>query len=136
MKKLFVYADFDWLKETEPVGELHYEYLRGADCYGFKFCDSWLKRYGAIPLAGDLNNYTGMQYTLPGNDIFGCFSDALPDRWGQTLLKRREQLETKNCVNWSKLETAMRKKFWLHAIIALFAAVLAPSFWQAEIVRI
>lgn len=34
-----------------------------------------------------------MQYTLPGNDIFGCFADALPDRWGRTLLKRREQLQ-------------------------------------------
>ena len=34
-----------------------------------------------------------MQYTQPGSDIFGCFSDALPDRWGRTLLKRREQIQ-------------------------------------------
>ena len=27
-----------------------------------------------------------------GSDIFGCFSDALPDRWGRTLLNRREQI--------------------------------------------
>ena len=40
----------------------------------------------------DLNNYPGQQYTQPGKDIFGCFSDALPDRWGRTLLLRREQL--------------------------------------------
>ena len=33
-----------------------------------------------------------MQYTQPGKDIFGCFSDALPDRWGRTLLLRREQI--------------------------------------------
>jgi serine/threonine-protein kinase HipA len=32
-----------------------------------------------------------MQYTQPGRDIFGCFADALPDRWGRTLLNRREQ---------------------------------------------
>ena len=25
--------------------------------------------------------------------IFGCFSDALPDRWGRTLFKRREQIQ-------------------------------------------
>lgn len=31
--------------------------------------------------------------TQPGSDIFGCFSDALPDRWGRTLLKRREQIQ-------------------------------------------
>lgn len=33
-----------------------------------------------------------MQYTQPGKDIFGCFSDALPDRWGRTLILRREQI--------------------------------------------
>ena len=27
MKKLYVYADFDWLKEIELVGELGYESL-------------------------------------------------------------------------------------------------------------
>ena len=43
-------------------------------------------------LSEDLNNYPGMQYTQPGKDIFGCFSDALPDRWGRTLLLRREQI--------------------------------------------
>lgn len=45
-----------------------------------------------IVLSDDLNNYPGQQYTQPGKDIFGCFSDALPDRWGRTLLLRREQL--------------------------------------------
>lgn len=29
MKKLYVYADFDWLKEVELIGELGYESLRG-----------------------------------------------------------------------------------------------------------
>lgn len=43
-------------------------------------------------MSDDLNNYPGQQYTQPGKDIFGCFSDALPDRWGRTLLLRREQL--------------------------------------------
>lgn len=92
MKKLFVYADFDWLKEVELVGELSYESLRGSDSYGFKFNDEWLKRYGSLFLSEDLNNYPGQQYTQPGKDIFGCFSDALPDRWGRTLLNRREQI--------------------------------------------
>lgn len=31
----------------------------------------------------------------PDKDIFGCFSDALPDRWGRTLLNRREQILAK-----------------------------------------
>lgn len=92
MKKLYVYADFDWLKEIELVGELGYESLRGSDSYCFAFSDEWLKKHGDLFLSDDLNNYPGQQYTQPGKDIFGCFSDSLPDRWGRTLLLRREQL--------------------------------------------
>ena len=92
MKMLYVYADFDWLKEIELVGELGYESLRGSDSYCFTFSDEWLKKYGNLFLSDDLNNYSGQQYTQPDKDIFGCFSDALPDRWGRTLLLRREQI--------------------------------------------
>ena len=93
MKRLYVYADFDWLKDTQFVGELSYESLRGADSYGFKFSNEWLKQHGDIFLSDDFNNYPGRQYTQPDRDIFGCFADALPDRWGRTLLLRREQIE-------------------------------------------
>lgn len=92
MKKLYVYADFDWLVQPKLVGELTYDSLRGNDSYGFKFDEDWLRNFGFLFLSADLNNYPGMQYTQPGRDLFGCFSDALPDRWGRTLLNRREQL--------------------------------------------
>lgn len=92
MKKLYVYADFDWLKEVELIGELDYESLRGADSYSFTFKNEWLRQHSDLFLSDDLNNYPGQQYTQPDKDIFGCFSDALPDRWGRTLLLRREQI--------------------------------------------
>ncbi len=92
MRKLLVYADFDWLKEPMLVGELSYESLRGTDSYGFRFDEEWLRTLGSLFLSADLNNYSGVQYTTGGSDIFGCFSDALPDRWGRTLLNRREQI--------------------------------------------
>ena len=92
MRKLYVYADFDWLKEVELIGELGYESLRGADSYSFTFSKEWLVQHGDLFLSEDLNNYPGQQYTQPEKDIFGCFSDALPDRWGRTLLLRREQI--------------------------------------------
>lgn len=92
MRKLYVYADFDWLKEIEFVGELGYESLRGSDSYCFTYDKEWLKRHADLILSDDLNNYPGQQHTLPGKDVFGCFSDALPDRWGRTLLLRREQI--------------------------------------------
>lgn len=96
MKKLYVYADFDWLAQPKLVGELTYESLRGNDSYGFKFDNDWLCNFGSLFLSADLNNYPGMQYTQPGRDIFGCLSDSLPDRWGRMLLNRREQITAKN----------------------------------------
>ena len=92
MNRLFVYGDFDWLETSVLIGELGYESLRGSDSYSFEFDKGWLAKYGNIFLSADINNFPGLQYTQPGKDIFGCFSDALPDRWGRTLLNRREQI--------------------------------------------
>ena len=92
MKTLYVYADFDWLDKPMLVGELGYESLRGSDSYSFKYDNDWLRQYGSLYLSADINNYPGQQYTQPYRDIFGCFNDALPDRWGRLLLNRREQI--------------------------------------------
>ena len=92
MRTLFIYADFDWLDKPLLVGELGYESLRGSDSYSFKYDNEWLHQYGGLFLSADINNYPGQQYTQPGRDIFGCFSDALPDRWGRLILNRREQI--------------------------------------------
>ena len=59
--------------KPELVGELCYEKLRGSDCYAFKFDENWLKVYAGINLSDDINNYPGMQYTQPGNDILDVF---------------------------------------------------------------
>ncbi len=92
MERLLVFADFVWLDKPELVGELCYEKLRGSDSYAFQYDEHWLKGHAEVKLSEDINNYPGMQYTQPGQDVFGCFSDALPDRWGRTMLKRREQI--------------------------------------------
>jgi len=92
MNTLYVCADFDWLTEPMLVGKLGYESLRGSDSYSFQFDDDWLRQYGSLFLSADINSYPGPQYTQPDRDIFGCFSDALPDRWGRLLLNRREQI--------------------------------------------
>ena len=92
MKKLYVYADFDWLDTPQLIGELSCDSVRGNETYGFSYDKEWLAKYGDVFLSEDLQNYTGIQYTRPERDIFSCFSDALPDRWGRTLLNRREQI--------------------------------------------
>lgn len=92
MKKIFVYADFDWLETPQLMGELSCDSVRGSETYGFSYDKEWLAKYGDIFLSEDLQNYPGIQYTRPERDIFACFSDVLPDRWGRTLLNRREQI--------------------------------------------
>lgn len=92
MDSLFVYADFDWLDRPRLIGELSCDSVRGRESYSFSFDRSWLAEYGDIFLSEDLQNYPGVQFTKPERDIFSCFSDALPDRWGRTLLNRREQI--------------------------------------------
>lgn len=92
MNKLFIYADFDWLDSPQLMGELSFYSVRGSNTYGFTYDKNWLAQYGDIFISGDLQNYTGIQYTHPDRDIFSCFADALPDRWGRTLLNRREQI--------------------------------------------
>lgn len=92
MSQLFVYADFDWLEKPELIGALSYDSVRGSETYGFAYDKQWLAKHGDIFLSEDLLKYSGIQYTRPGRDIFACFSDALPDRWGRTLLNRREQI--------------------------------------------
>lgn len=92
MRSIFVYGDFDWLETPQLIGELSYDSVRGNETYGFSYDKDWLAKYGDICLSEDLQNFPGVQYTRPERDIFACFSDALPDRWGRILLNRREQI--------------------------------------------
>lgn len=92
MKTLLVYADFEWMEKPQLVGVLGYESLRGSDSYSFEFDKDWLLKQGSLFLSADINNFPGPQYSKPEKDLFGCFSDALPDRWGRLLMNRREQI--------------------------------------------
>ena len=93
MEKLDVIASFDWMDKEEKIGTLGHEYLRGSDVFSFEFDKSWLKAFPKINFGQDLRPYTGVQYSRD-NHIFGCFSDALPDRWGRRLIDLRTSLET------------------------------------------
>lgn len=98
MEKLFVFGDFNWLQEPEFIGELCYEKLRGSDSYAFKFDNDWLNLHAGIKLSEDINNYPGMQYTLPGNDILDvlpmlCLIDGegLSSRGGSSCKQRKRK---------------------------------------------
>ena len=90
MEKIEVVASFDWLKNEETVGMLGYENLRGSDVFSFEFSKEWLRNHPDILIGRDLQPFSGIQYAPPSRKgIFGCFADALPDRWGRRLIDLR-----------------------------------------------
>ncbi|MBO6024447.1 MAG: HipA domain-containing protein [Bacteroidales bacterium] len=91
MERLQVYADFDWLDDPVLVGTLSHEMLRGTPSYGFSFDTEWLRSYRSTLISGDLMNFSGDQYK--SGEIFGCFGDAMPDRWGKRLIDKRERIK-------------------------------------------
>src|SRR5574344_924122 len=92
MDKIYVYADFNFLKQTEEIGILSYERVRGNDHFSFEFSREWLSRHGDMILSGDVMNIRGIQHPRQGNSVFGFVKDSFPDRWGRILLDRRERL--------------------------------------------
>lgn len=93
--KLEVWLDVDFVGEMVRVGTLAND--RGQ--VRFTYDATWLKREDAFPIDPDLplEGAKGTPFfpnTTTGN--FGAFLDSSPDRWGQTLMKRREALEAKD----------------------------------------
>ena len=89
MEQLAVIASFDWMETEEIIGLLNYENLRGSDVFSFEFSREWLQLHPDILLGRDLRPFTGIQYAPSEKGIFGCFADALPDRWGRRLIDLR-----------------------------------------------
>ena len=92
MKKITVYADFDFLVAPQEIGVLGYEHVRGKDHFVFDYSHQWLKQYGGILLSGDLINVPSLQHPRGNDNVFGFVKDSFPDRWGRLLLDRRERL--------------------------------------------
>lgn len=89
-KEIFVYADWRGLKELTLVGKLFAEILRGKEIFSFEYDQKWLDSKYAQSLDPALGLFTGRQYPSSEKKNFGIFLDSAPDRWGRTLLERRE----------------------------------------------
>lgn len=103
MEKITVLAAFDWLNNEEIIGTLGHERLRGSDIYSFEYSSTWLTNHKGLLLSDDLKPYSGIQYNFVPDKLFGCFSDALPDRWGRKLIDLRTRLNTSNSKSSMKL---------------------------------
>jgi serine/threonine-protein kinase HipA len=86
-----VWFDADFLEGTH-VGTLSHD--RGT--LRFVYDAAWLKNPQAFALDLDLSMGEGTYFPNADAGNFRVFGDSAPDRWGQTLMKRREALAAKD----------------------------------------
>jgi serine/threonine-protein kinase HipA len=89
-KEIYVYADWHGLKELTLVGKLFAEIHRAKEIFSFEYDQQWLDSKYAQSLDPALELFAGRQYPSNEKKNFGIFLDSSPDRWGRTLLERRE----------------------------------------------
>lgn len=91
-EKLEVWLDADFLDAPCLVGRLSHD--RGQVWFNYE--RSWLQNPACFSLDPDLTLDAAPFFPKPEAGNFGVFLDSSPDRWGQTLMKRRELLEAKD----------------------------------------
>lgn len=91
-KDLYVYMD--WNESEDPIfmGVLHSEVIRGKEVFSYENDPGWLKHTQFRALDPDLSEFVGKQYLPADKNNFGVFLDSTPDRWGRTLMRRREAI--------------------------------------------
>jgi len=91
-----VYVYTDWSsEERQPrlAGTLYAAESGNRSAVSFAFSSEWLSSAeSSLMLDPDLFYFEGRQYLPAGKQMFGLFSDSAPDRWGRTLIKRREAI--------------------------------------------
>ncbi|SAL13431.1 HipA domain-containing protein [Caballeronia choica] len=86
-----VYGDWDGLAEPVRLGRLYTRPSGVHEIFEYEFDDEVLNRreIRGLKLDPRLGWYAGRQYPPQGQQAFGAFSDASPDRWGRLLMRRR-----------------------------------------------
>jgi serine/threonine-protein kinase HipA len=92
-----IYVYMDWFESDEPIfmGILHSDIIRGKEVFSYENDAVWLKHAKFRALDPDLSEFAGKQYLPEDKSNFGLFLDSAPDRWGRTLLRRREAIEAR-----------------------------------------
>lgn len=92
-KKIYVYEN--WSSTTPHLmGVLYANEKRGAEIYSFEYDERYLRDANQTTIDPELELFSGRQYAYKKPN-FGIFSDSAPDRWGRTLMDRRERLRAK-----------------------------------------
>jgi serine/threonine-protein kinase HipA len=90
---IYVYADW-FLEGPKLLGVLLAQQAKGRKAFSFEYNKEFLLNETPINLDPDIKWYSGSQFSV-NKEIFGVFSDAMPDTWGRTLMKRRSAILAK-----------------------------------------
>lgn len=95
MKTIEVWADFYFLTEPHKVGVLTAGHSRGKEVFSFEYERSWITGRYRFQIDPELFLFEGKFHPNVGVENFGVFLDSSPDRWGRTLMLRREAQRAK-----------------------------------------
>jgi serine/threonine-protein kinase HipA len=84
-----VHLDAQELGPDQRVGSLIREHSGSKSVISFAYEPRWLAAPNSFAIDPSLTLFEGQQYRP---DLPGVFTDVAPDRWGRTLLERREAL--------------------------------------------
>lgn len=85
-----VHADWQGLAGPQRMGMLHATPARGRQIFSFEYDPAWLGASDSPEIDPALRLAPGPQFLADGRENFGVLLDSSPDRWGRTLLQRRE----------------------------------------------
>ncbi len=94
-KHIEVWADWDILSSCQLMGILTANPGREKEIFSFEYDPSWLKNPKSLVLDPSLKLFSGKQFVPENLKNFGTFLDSAPDRWGRTLIQRKEALSAK-----------------------------------------
>lgn len=95
MKTIEVWADYYYFSQVQKVGVLTATTSRGKEVFAFEYDNTWLSGPHMFQIDPELFLFNGRHHPTAGAENFGVFLDSSPDRWGRTLMLRREALKAK-----------------------------------------
>lgn len=97
MEENIIYVYENWSNENPVLmGKIYTFSVSGKEQFSFEYDEAWLTSETANYFFDpDLSLYRGRQYVPLDKQMFGMFADSCPDRWGRTLMKRREAIQAK-----------------------------------------
>ncbi len=90
-REVLVYADWEAFEQPMLVGTLRQSVIRNNEHFSFRYDNDWLLSEHARSIDPELALFQGEQHAV-GEHNFRTFLDSCPDRWGRTLMQRREAI--------------------------------------------